>query len=177
VALAVGLLVVVVGLAGCTTIRGVVDTQRALERAGFDDVNIDFSSDEGFDRLEVSVRPRGAEAADADAALETAAQVTWTNFPLRFDLLRVELLGANEGQSATYTYGEMAEIFGARAPELDEKELGDDVVRAGVGVLIVLAVGGLIFTSGVVLAIIFGVRASRRRASATPPPWPPVPRA
>jgi hypothetical protein len=51
------------------------------------------------------------------------------------------------------------------------------VVRAGLGVAIVLVVGGLLFLTAVVLAIVFGVRASRRRASATPPPWPPVPTA
>ncbi len=103
--------------------------------------------------------------------------MVWTNFPLRFDLLRIELVGtAVDGATATtYTYGEMAEIFGPRPPGLDEKELGDDVVKAGVGVLVVLAVGGLLFTAAVVLAIVFGVRASRRRKLAGPPPWPPKP--
>ena len=127
--------------------------------------------------MEIIVRPPSVENPDASAA--EAARVVWTSFPLRFDLVRVELLGTtlDSGTAVTtYTYSEMAEIFGPRDPELDEKELGDDVVRAGLGVAIVLVVGGLLFTAAIVLAIIFGVRASRRRASATPPPWPPVPK-
>ena len=43
--------------------------------------------------------------------------------------------------------------------------MGDDVVRAGLGIAIVLALGGLLFLAAVVLAIVFGVRASRRRAA------------
>jgi hypothetical protein len=168
-----GLLGVLV-LAGCTTIRGLIDTENALGRAGFTDVDVNFSSDNGFDQVEVALRPKSTELPAADA--EAAAQVVWTTFPLRFDLLRIERLGPGDSQVTTYTYSEMAEIFGARPAGLDDKELGDDVVRAGVGVAIVLAVGGLLFTIAVVLAIVFGVRASRRRKSAVPPPWPPVPR-
>ncbi|MEA2686210.1 MAG: hypothetical protein QOE93_1405 [Actinomycetota bacterium] len=168
-------LAVVVLLAGCTTIRGLIDTENALERAGFTEVDVSFDSAEGFDTVDVKVQP-AASAETADSQLERATSVVWTTFPLRFDLLRVELVGRFEGQSATYTYGELAEIFGPRPPELDEKELGDDVVRAGLGIAIVLAVGGLLFVAAVVLAIIFGVRASRHRKSVVPPPWPPVPR-
>ncbi|MEA2972264.1 MAG: hypothetical protein QOG82_722 [Actinomycetota bacterium] len=177
--LAVGLAVVtLLLLASCTTIRGLIDTEEALGRAGFTDIDVSFSSDEGFDQVEVVVRPPSVENPDASA--EEAARVVWTNFPLRFDLLRVELLGTTSDSGTaftTYTSSEMAEIFGPRDPGLDEKELGDDVVRAGLGVAVVLAVGGLLFTAAIVLAIVFGVRASRRRASATPLPWPPVPRA
>ncbi len=169
-------LVGVVLLAGCTTIRGLIDTEEALEQAGFTEVSVDFSSDNGFDQVEVAVRPPSAEAAP-EASLDEAARVVWTVFPLRFDLLRLELVGGRvEGFSATYTYSEMVEIFGPRDPDLDEKELGDDVVRAGLGIAIVLIVGGVLFLAAVVLAIVFAVRASRRRASLTPPPWPPPPR-
>jgi hypothetical protein len=174
-AIAALIVVGLVLLAGCTTIRGLIDTEEALKRAGFTDVDVNFSSDNGFDQVEVAVTPPGSEGA-GESALNEAASVIWTTFPLRFDLLRVELGGGSEGQSVTYTYSEMAEIFGPRPPGLDEKELGDDVVRAGLGIAIVLVVGGLLFTAAIVLAIVFGVRASRRRASATPPPWPPVPK-
>ena len=163
-------------MAGCTTIRGLIDTEDALKEAGFSDVDVSFSSDEGFDQVEIKVRPASVEA-PFETSADEAARVVWTNFPLRFDLLRVERVGALEGESVSYTYGEMAESFGPRDPKLDEKELGDDVVRAGLGVAIVLVVGGLLFLTAVVLAIVFGVRASRRRASAIPPPWPPVPTA
>ncbi len=180
---AVGLaLVGLLLLAGCTTIRGLIDTEEALQEAGFTEVEVDFSSAEGFDQVEIALRPASGsalpppsfEGAAADTA-EEAARIVWTVFPLRFDLVRIELLGPPDGFVTTYTYSEMAEIFGPRSPELDEKELGDDVVRAGVGVAIVLAVGGLLFLAAVVLAIVFGVRASRQRAARTPPPWPPVP--
>jgi hypothetical protein len=161
-------------LAGCTTIRGLVDTENALTRAGFTHVDVNFSSNNGFDQVEVALRPKSTELPKADA--EDAARVVWTTFPLRFDLLRLELLGTGGPEVTTYTYSEMAETFGARPPGLDDKELGDDVVRAGVGVAIVLAIFGLLFTVGVVLAIVLGLRASRRRRSVVPPPWPPVAR-
>ncbi len=162
-------------LAGCTTIRGLIDTEEALQQAGFTEVEVDFTSADGFDQVEIALRPPSVETAPGVSA-EEAARVVWTEFPLRFDIVRVELLGPADAFVTTYTYSEMQEIFGPRSPELDEKELGDDVVRAGVGIAIVLVVGGLLFLAAIVLAIVFGVRASRRRAARTPPPWPPVPR-
>ena len=162
-------------LVSCTTIEGLIDTEDALQQAGFSEVDVGFDSDNGFDQVRVTVRP-GSTEGGADAQAEQVAEIVWTVFPLRFDLLRVRLLGSFEGPSTTtYTYGELAEILGPRPPQLDEKELGDDVVRAGVGIAIVLAVGGLLFLAAVVLAIVLGVRASRRRKAVVPPPWPPVP--
>jgi hypothetical protein len=162
-------------LAGCTTVRGLIDTEDALRRAGYTDVDVGFDSANGFDQVKATVRPPSTEGG-ADGQAEGAAQVVWTTFPLRFDLVRVALLGEFEGSTSafTYTYGEMAEMFGPRPPGLDDKELGDEVVKAGVGIAVVLVVGGLVFLAAVVLAIVLGVRASRRRTSVTPPPWPPV---
>lgn len=170
--LALALLALLV-LAACTTVRGIIDTERALEDAGFTDVDTGFESAEGFDQIEIAVRPVSTEG-DAESEADQAASVVWTTFPLRFDFLQVELLGPFEQYTTTYTYGELAEIFGPRPANLDDKELSDDVVRAGLGIAIVLAVGGIVFLAGVVLAIVMGVRTSRRRQSVTPPPWPPV---
>lgn len=173
--IALGLVVVgLLLLAGCTTIRGLIDTENALKRAGFTGVDVNFDSANGFDQVKVAAHPRSTES-DPQVEAEEVARVVWTSFPLRFDLVRVELLGTEGSSPTTFTYGEMQEIFGPRPPALDEKELGDDVVRAGVGVAIVLVVGGLLFLAAVVLAVVLGVRASRKRASVTPPPWPPVP--
>ena len=150
----------------CTTIRGLIDTEEALERAGFTDIDVGFSSNEGFDQIEIAVRPPSVEQRRRPAPTE-AARVVWTDVP---PALRPAPGRAGRrpstGTATTYTYSEMAEIFGPRDPDLDEKELGDDVVRAGLGIAIVLAVGGLLFLAAVVLAIVFGVRASRRRAVA-----------
>jgi hypothetical protein len=160
-------------LASCTTIRGLIDTEEALEGAGYTEVDVGFDSANGFDRVEVTLRPPSAEGG-AEAQAEEAARIMWTSFPLRFDLLRIELLGSFEGPSTTtYTYGEMTEIFGPRPAELDDKELGDDVVRTGVVIAVVLAVGGLLFLGALTLAVVFAVRAGRRRKAATLPPWPP----
>jgi hypothetical protein len=167
------LLTGIVLLTACTTIRGLVDTEDALKRAGFTEVDVGFSSAEGFDQVEVTVGPASSEGGP-DAQADQAATVVWTTFPLRFDLLRVELLAPYQGAVTTYTYGEMEEIFGPRPPGLDDKELGDDVVRTGVIVAAVLVGGGLLFVAAATLAIVLGVRASRRRKSVTPPPWPPV---
>jgi len=174
---ALGLAVVaLVVLTACTTIRGLIDTENALDRAGFSDVDVGFDSAEGFDQVQITVRPEST-AGGAEAQARQAAKVVWTTFPLRFDLLRVELLDPFEGSVTTYTYGEMAELtetFGARDPKLDEKALGDDLVRTGLGIAVALAIGGVLFLAAVVIAIVMGVRTSRRRKAMTPPPWPPV---
>jgi hypothetical protein len=163
-------------LVGCTTIRGLIDTEQALDRAGFTDVDVNFSTEKGFDRVDVDLRPPPRELADADADAREAATVVWTTFPLRFDLLRLKLLRPGEPDVVTYTYSELEEILGPRPAGLDDKELGDDVVRAGLGIALVLAIGGFLFLVAVVLAIVLGLRASRRRKAVVPPPWPPVPR-
>jgi hypothetical protein len=164
---------VVLLLASCNTIRGLVDTEEALERAGYTEVDVGFDSANGFDRVDVTLRPPSTEGG-AETQAEQAARIMWTTFPLRFDLLRIDLLGSFEGPSTTtYTYGEMVEIFGPRPAELDDKELGDDVVRTGVVIAVVLAVGGLLFLGALTLAVVLVVRAGRRRKAVTPPPWPP----
>jgi len=163
-------------LAACTTIRGLIETEEALQQAGYTQVDIGFDSANGFDRVEVAVEPPFGEGRAEDEA-EQAATVVWTTFPLRFDLLQIELLGPYGGDTTTYTYGEMEEILGPRPAGLDDKAMGDDLVRTGVGIALVLAVGGFLFMVAVVLAIVLGVRASRRRKATIPPPWPPVVRA
>jgi len=175
-AAAVGLVLAVLLLGACTTVRGLIDTEEALTDAGYTDVEMGFNSAEGFNQIEVTLRP-GSTLGGADAA-EEVAEVVWKTFPLGFDVLVIVLRGSLDFYAGAYryTYSEMAELFGPRPAGFDDKELSDDVVRAGLGVVIVLAVGGLLFTAAVVLAIVFGVRASRRRKSLTPPPWPPVPR-
>ncbi len=169
-------LVGLVALAACSTVRGLLDTERALERAGYTQVDVGFSSANGFDQVEVGLVPAPTELSevDADDEAERAAEVVWTVFPLRFDLLRIELLESSDGAVSTFTYGEMDELFGPRDPALDEKALGDDVVRTGVGIAVVLAVGGLLFLGALVLAVVLIVRASRRRKGISPPPWPPA---
>jgi hypothetical protein len=173
VAIGLAALTAILLLAGCTTVRGLLDTEQALDRAGYTDIDVGFNTDEGFDQVEITLRPE-VIGSDADEEAERAAEVVWDVFPLRFDLLRIDFLGPAEDEAHTFTYSEMAEIFGPRAPQLDEKELGDDVVRTGVGIAVVLVVGGLLFLAAVVLAIVMGVRSSRRRQSRGVPPWPPV---
>jgi hypothetical protein len=144
-------------------------------RAGYTEVEVGFSSANGFDQVEIGLVPEFSEGDPEDEA-ERAAEVVWTVFPLRFDLLRIELLGSFEGAVSTFTYGELDELFGPRNPALDEKALGDDVVRTGVGIAAVLAIGGFLFLGALTLAVVLAVRSSRRRKGVTPPPWPPVAR-
>ena len=168
------LVLAVVGLAllaGCTTIKGLIDTENALDRAGFTDVDVNASTDNGFDTVEITVRPPAEGSAASEA--ERAAEVVWTTFPLRFDLVRIKLLGPDD-TTTSYTSSEMREIFGPRSPDLDEKELGDEFLKVGVGVAVVLLGGGLFVVGAVVLVIVLAVRSSRKAKLVTPPPWPPV---
>lgn len=171
---ALAVLLGLVALASCTTVRGVIETRDALSAAGFEEVDVGFDSREGLDRLDVTVRPL-LEPTSLGEEAERAAQVVWTTFPLRVDIFRVEVLGPGEARTATYTAGEMADLFGPRPADLGDEELGDDVVRTGVAVGAVLLVAGVVVVAGLTVATVLAVRSSRRRKAMPPPPWPPVP--
>ena len=141
----------VVALAGCSRAQGVADTRRALEGAGYRQVDIDLRAGSGIGVARVDAAPGGPPA-------ETAAEVIWETLPVRFDQLIVALGGATAG----FSYEELTGRFGARDPSLDAKLVDEQVVRSGVTLMILLSAGALLSVGIVVVTGLAVIRATKR---------------
>ena len=142
----IGLLV---ALAGCGRAEGVADTRRALEGAGFTEVDVTVRSGGGIDVVRVDAQ--GGEP-------DRAAEVVWDTLPVRFD----QLLVALGPSAASYGYENLVERFGARNPDLDRKQVSDQVVRDGLDLMLWLTLAALLSVGGVVALGLLVLRAARR---------------
>ncbi len=163
---AVGAVVALLVLAGCGTISAFVDLGTALQEAGFTEVNVNIDSRSEGDTLLIRAgAPPGSGVEDAQ---QRAARIAWTQFPRRFERLRVRI----DGQERTYERAELERLYGPRQRDLDEEKLDEDVRRMGVGVIVGLAVGGVLCVGLIILVVVLVTRSSRRRSS-PPAPWAP----
>ena len=152
--IAVGLL-----LAGCGRAQGAADTRRALERAGYRDVDVTLRTGGGIGVARVEAVARDSPPVD------TAAQVAWTTLPVRFD----QLVVAVGDQTAAFSYGDLARRFGARDPSLDRRQIDEEVVKSGLKLMLLLSAAALLSVGTVVVTGVMVLRAARRaRASAAP---------
>jgi hypothetical protein len=143
-----------VALAGCGRAEGVADTRRALEGAGYQQVDIDLRARGGIGVVRV-------EAAGGPPS-ERAAQVVWDTLPVRFDQLVVAL-----GDATTpFSYEELSRRFGPRDRSLDGKQVDEQVVRSGLRLMLLLSAGALASVALVTVLALAVVRTARRaRAS------------
>ncbi len=158
--------VALVALASCGAIRAQVDLSSRLRRAGFDNVKVRTDETNGFSTVTVEAKRSGSSS---DAQNE-AAQVVWTKFPRRVDAVVVNI----DGNEQRYTRSEMTNRFGPRPARLDDKSIADDVRSIGIGVIIALAIGGLVCV-GLIVLIVLLVRNSRRKRRAAGPMYPGYP--
>ena len=143
-------------LAGCGRVQGVAGTRRALERAGYRDVDVTLRTGGGIGVARV-------EAAAADAPpTDTAAQVAWTNLPVRFDQLVVAL----GDQTAAFSYEDLAGRFGPRDPSLDRRQIDEEVVKSGLKLMLLLSAAALLSVGVVVVTGLMALRAARRARAA-----------
>lgn len=147
--------VVVLAAGGCKTLTANTDTASALERAGFTSVSVSNSISSSSSRVSVK-----ASSDQPDGRIE-AAMVVWDNFPLRFDRLDLNI----DGNTASYSHGDLQSMFGPRPGNLDAHTLSGETIRLGVAVLAGIAVVGIL----VLVLVLVLVRRSRRRAR--PPSW------
>ena len=148
-------LAAVLVLAGCGRAQGVVDTRRALEGAGYREVDVDLRAGSGIGVARVDAAPDGP-------APETAARVIWETLPVQFDQLIVAVGGA----TTPYSYEELTGRFGPRDPSLDGKQIDEQVVRSGLRLMLLLSAGALLSVGFVVVTALAVVRATKRaRAS------------
>lgn len=148
-------LAAVLALAGCSRAQGVSDTRRALEGAGYREVEIDLRAGSGIGVARVDTAPGGP-------APERAAEVVWETLPVRFD----QLVVAVGGPATPFSYEELNDRFGPRDPSLDGKQVEEQLVRSGVRLMLVLSAGALLSVGLVVVSALAVVRATKRaRAS------------
>jgi hypothetical protein len=148
----VALLAAVLLVAGCGRAQGVTDTRRALEGAGYREVEVTLRTGGGIGVARV-------EAAAKDAPpTERAAEVAWATLPVRFDQLVVAL----GDQSASYSYEELAGRFGRRDASLDRRQVDQEVVESGLKLMLLLSGAAILSVGAVVVTGLLALRAGRR---------------
>ena len=163
----------VVATAGCGAVRGLLDTERALRRAGFERVHITVDNRGPEDTVQVTARQARVHE-DPDGIV---AGIVWREFPFRFDRVNVFVTSVSP---RSYTREELEGRFGPRAARLDRRSLEDSIRRTGLVVLVVIAVAFFGFLAIVAVTIVLVVRAQRKRRGAlqtgpwVPPPGPPL---
>lgn len=153
----------VVGLGGCSTIRSTIEVTRDLQEAGYEEVNVNFTSDEV---VEVTYRSSTLRD-DVESVQEDSrdiAQTVWRGLDIRVDGVYVQ--DKRSTNSHYFTRAELIARFGPRDPALDDKTFEDDARRFGTFALIALAVGAVMFIGIVVLIVWLVVRSRRRKGGA-----------
>ncbi|MBV9921315.1 MAG: hypothetical protein JOY78_10755 [Pseudonocardia sp.] len=149
---------------GCGTVRAFVDLDNELKDQGFRNVSVNVDSRSGGDTLRVEADPPPGES--VEQAGREAARIAWTTFPRRFESLLLHIGGVSMRLDRT----QLTQMFGPRPARLDDKALGDDIRRLGVGLVISLA-AGLVLCVGLIVLIIVLVRRSSKRKRSQQPPW------
>jgi hypothetical protein len=153
----VALVACVLALAACGRAQGVADTRRALERAGYRDVDISLRTGGGIGVARVE-----AGAGGTPPPAEQAAEIAWSTLPVRFDQLVVVI---GDG-STSFGYDDLERRFGPRDPSLDGRQVDDEVVKSGLKLMLLLT-GAAVVSVGVVVALgLAAVRAAKRARSA-----------
>ena len=151
--------------AGCGTIGAFVDLQDELQDQGFSDVNVNVDSDSGGDVLRIEAT--GPPGDTLEEARRKAAEIAWTTFPRRFQLLRLDI----NGQSVTLNRAQLEQEFGARDPDLDDKELEDDIRYLGIGLRLALAVGFVLCVGLIILIIVLVRRSGKKKRAQQQQQW------
>jgi hypothetical protein len=146
--------ITILALAGCGRAEGVADTRRALEGAGYQQVDIDLRARGGIGVARV-------EAALGGPPAERAAEVVWDTLPVRFDQLIVAV-----GDATTpFSYEDLVGRFGSRDRSLDGKQVDEQVVRSGLRLMLLLS-GAAVASVGLVVVTGLAVIRTTRRARA-----------
>ena len=148
--------ITMLALAGCSRAEGLAATRRALEGAGYQQVDIDLRARSGIGVARVEAAPSGPPA-------DRAAEVVWDTLPVRFDQLIVAI-----GDATTpFSYEDLASRFGPRDRSLDGKQVDEQVIRSGVRLMLLLSAGALLSVGLVVVTGLAVVRATRRARAGT----------
>jgi hypothetical protein len=159
-AVLVGLVAVLLALAGCSAIADLGELRQELRSAGYNATNLDYTSTNGVDVLTVGVAGADEDAGEEDAA--GVAEIVWTRYPAEIDRLVVVVNGAVRLEA---TDDELTERFGERpAGVAAAREEGGSPL-----LIILICVGAAVFAGLMVLVWWRG----RRPPPPVAPPYPP----
>jgi hypothetical protein len=173
-------LVVVLALAvlaaGCTLVGANSQINQIMRDEGVRPEGVGVQTRNGVTQLTVSYR---TAAPDLDGALlesRRLAKALWERAPVGFDVLRLEPGGVENLTHITMTSADLAREFGPR-PERKGGGMTGGLLRdlAVIGLVVLLAVGGLVT---LVVVLVRGARRKARPSRPPPPPpgaWPPPP--
>jgi len=143
-------------VAGCGRAQAVADTRRALERAGYRDVEISLRTGGGIGVARIDAAPQGAPPADA------AAEVAWDTLPVRFD----QLIVAAGAEVATFSYEDLERRYGPRQSSLDGRQIDQEVVERGLKLMLVLSGAAILSVGAVVVTGAMAFKAAKRARAA-----------
>ena len=166
----IALLVAMVGVAGCGVISSMVDTEQALQAAGYQSVSVHYSFPGSGDRVDVHV---SVAAPPTQGDVRDVASVVWHHLQNRFRILNVSVRGTGSGggqvASASYSFPALQALFGPRNPSWNSTSIRQSAEHLGFAILAGI---GLI---GAVVAVVAVVMTRRNRRRRSPwgggPPW------
>ena len=165
------LVTVMLGLlvGGCGVVKGINDTKRAIENAGFSDVSVEFEATNGVDSVDVRYRSTATSREALDVEVRRIAEAVWNTAPLRLDVVTITPIGSSAGgEVATINRAALQQEFGPRPASVNEKNFGD--LANAKGIFIGFVIAFLVILAVIVLVVVLVVRASRRRR-AQPMAW------
>ena len=102
-----------------------------------------------------------------EEAQRKAAEIAWTTFPRRFELLRLDIGGRPSSRTARSS----SRSSGHATRGLDDKALEDDIRNLGIGVLIALAVGFVLCVGLIILIIVLVRRSGKKKRAQQQQQW------
>jgi len=157
---ALGLLVCLLAVAGCSTLAALQDLSSEVQATGYENVNINHQSTNGHSVLTIEAM-RNETLSDKDA--DEIAEIAWTTYEADFDELEV----VPNGQLAlTAGPDELAAQFGERPAGLSEKSSSGGVNVTALVVILACAVMVAVF-----LVLLW--RRGNRRPPTPNQPYPP----
>jgi hypothetical protein len=98
-------------LVGCSAINNMVELNAALDDGGYSSSRVRMESKNGHSVLYVTVL--STEGTDDAAEAANIAEIVWTNYPERYDELRVNI---NSTLAMTATEADLVDRFGEHPP-------------------------------------------------------------
>lgn len=128
-------------LVGCSAITNIVDLETALDEGGYSSNRARLDTTNGHSVMNVTILSAGTTDA---AAAEDIAEIVWTNYPERYDELRISINGET---ALSATEADLIDRFGEHPPGfLDEQHDESDFTPVIIVTLVAaLLLAGLVF--------------------------------
>lgn len=134
-------------LAGCTTVSGIVKTQAILDREGYKDPGVSFANDSDTVTFEVTYRTDARDVPALAKEYADVARVVWQQAPLSFDAVKVRAKDAPgtcaEDCVDRFTRDDLVNAHGPRDSSLD-RSIERELLGVGLAVLAVILIAAIL---------------------------------